>query len=123
MIIEESLRDKAVLGEVEIVGTEVEKVYERDGTPWLTHWTLHTVKIADDKAEEIIKKLASDLESEHTCWYADFKNDETHYFAFSGGKIFKVNRREWSDYEAVKNFGIAQGIPAHQLNFENDLVK
>lgn len=123
VIIEESLADKGILAGLEITKTEVEPTTERDETPWLDKWTLHYVTVADGEMEDLIKRIAAALETVHTNWYADFKNEGTHYFAFSGGKIFKVNRREWADYEAVKAYGISQGIPAHQLNFEKDLIK
>ncbi|MEO8637614.1 MAG: hypothetical protein ABI430_01795 [Candidatus Taylorbacteria bacterium] len=61
VIIEESLSDKSVCAQVFVIGTRVSKVVEKHKTPWLKQWTLHTVHIPEEKAEEIAKKLSSDF--------------------------------------------------------------
>ena len=62
-IIEESLENKDVLKDVVILSTEVEQVKEKHKTPWLEHWTLHTVEIPEEKVDEVVEKIAKDLES------------------------------------------------------------
>lgn len=46
VIIEESLKDKAVLNQVSIVNTKVEPVTKHHKTPWLKQWTLHSFETA-----------------------------------------------------------------------------
>ena len=115
VIIEESLENKDVFDEVVILGTKVESVIEKHKTPWLKQWTLHTVEITEDHADEIAKKISNSLVSEHS-WYADFKNNEFHYIIFRG-KIFKVNRSRSEEYKEVVRYGISLGIPDYQLDF------
>ena len=80
VIIEESLEDKSVLWKVKILSTKIEKVVEKHKTPWLSRWTLHTVTIPEGKAEEIAEDLSRSLDRRHGgSWYADFKNDKTHF--------------------------------------------
>ena len=117
VIIEESLDDISVLQEVKILDTRIEEVTEQHQTPWLKRWTLHDVEIEEAQAESIAKKLSKDLESEHE-WYADFKNDKTHYIIFRN-KIFKVNRQNPEEYNEVTKYGISLGIPDYQVNFTN----
>ena len=82
-IIQESLENKEILKKVKILSTRVEVVTEKHRTPWLKQWTLHTVKIADDKANEIAKEISKSLDTKHQdSWYADFKNETHHYIIF-----------------------------------------
>lgn len=119
VIIEESLEDTSVLKKVSILSTKVEKVTKEHQSPWLKQWTLHTVEISEDKAEEIASELSQSLESEHE-WYADFKNPEYHYIIFRG-KVFKVNRSKAEEYEEVRKYGINLGIPDYQLDFSPEI--
>lgn len=83
VIIEESLKDKKVLEDVEIKSTKVEKVTPEHKTPWLSQWTLHNVIIPKGKAGEVAEEISKSLDySQGTSWYADFKNDTTHYIIF-----------------------------------------
>ncbi len=59
VIIEESLEDKAVLGQVKIVDTKVEPITPRHKTPWLTQWTLHTVEVPEADAQKMQILLVS----------------------------------------------------------------
>lgn len=121
VIIEESLSNKDVLREVTILSTKVEEVTEKHKTPWLKQWTLHIVEIAEEKADEVAEKLAKDLETEHTAWYADFKNDKCHYIIFSGGKVFKVDLTNPVLYKKATKHGISLGIPEYQVDFAPDV--
>ncbi|OGM89112.1 hypothetical protein A2108_01935 [Candidatus Wolfebacteria bacterium GWA1_42_9] len=115
VIIEESLEDKSVLKDVRILSTKVEPVTEKHKTPWLKQWTLHTVLIPEDEAEVIAERISGALDSEHP-WYADFKNDTTHFIIFRG-KVFEVDRTKKEEYAAAMEYGISLGIPKYQVDF------
>ena len=117
VIIEESLENKDVLKDVVILSTKVEEVTEKHKTPWIKKWTLHTVEIPEEKADDIVKKLSDDLETEYTNWYADFKNKNYHYIVYSGGKVFKVDLKNPILYKDAKAHGISLGIPEYQVDF------
>lgn len=121
VIIEESLKNKSVLKGVKILSTKIEPVTEADKTPWLLQWTLHTVEVPEDFAESFAEKVKQALETEHTAWYADFKNDTTHFIIFPG-KIFQVDRTKVEEYKAVTDYGISLGIPEYQLNFLPEII-
>ena len=120
VIIKESLRNKDVLKEVVILSTKVEQVTEKHKTPWLSQWTLHTIEIAEERADEIAEKLGRDLETKHTNWYADFKSDKYHYIVYSGGKVFKVDLKNPALYKEARAHGISLGIPEYQVDFAPD---
>ena len=115
VIIKESLQDSSVLKDMTIVATKVEPVTEKHKTPWLKQWTLHTVEIPESNAEAIAEKISYALETRDS-WYADFKNDRTHFIIFRE-KVFKVDRSKREEYDAATTYGIAQGIPAYQVDF------
>lgn len=115
VIIEESLENKDVLENVEILDTEIEKVTEEHETPWLSQWTLHTVKIPENQAERIAKTISISLDPDHGgSWYADFKNDTHHYIVFRN-KIFYIDRKSKEQYDKAKRYGLSLGIPENQL--------
>ncbi len=117
VIIEESLEDKNILGELKILETEVENVTERHKTPWLKRWTKHTVEVPEEEAEDVAKHLAKAIVLGHKgSWYADFKNEKFHYIIFRD-KVFKVDRRSKEQYNEANKFGEALGIPSYQLDF------
>ena len=118
IIIEESLENKAVLGDVKIVGTKIEPVTADHKTPWVKQWTLHTVKIAKEKAAEVVEKIGKALDSEHN-WYADFKNETHHYIIFRN-KVFYIDRKSKEQYDEAKQYGISLGIPEYQVDFAPD---
>ena len=120
VIIEESLRELSVLKDVDILETKVESVTDSHHTPWLKQWTLHTVEIPEDKAEEVAKKLSVSLISNPSSWYADFKNKTTHIIVFPG-KIFRIDRSKSEEYGAAKTYGLSLGIPEHQVNFSPEV--
>jgi hypothetical protein len=117
IIVEESLSDKAVLSDLKITDTKVELVTEEHATPWLKQWTLHTVLVPEDKADTTTEKISQSLDPDHGgSWYADFKNDSTHYAIFRN-KVFKIDRSQPGQYQAATDYGIALGIPEHQVDF------
>lgn len=119
VIIEESLEDKKILREIKVLETKVEPVTEKHKTPWLTQWTLHTVEIPENQAAIIAEKISRALDSEHN-WYADFKNENSHFIIFRD-KVFKVDRANRRQYDEVTRYGILLGIPDYQLDFSPDI--
>lgn len=118
-IIEESLENKDVLKNVNIISTKVEEVTEEHKTPWIKQWTLDTVEISENQADFIAQELSQSLDSKHN-WYADFKNDNFHYIIFRN-KVFKVDRLDKEQYNKVVKYGISLGIPDYQLDFSPDI--
>jgi hypothetical protein len=117
VIIEESLKDKSVLKKVIILSTKVEQVIEKHKTPWLKQWTLHTVKVSEEKAEKIAQKLSKALDYSHNnSWYADFKNDHFAYIIFKD-KVFKIRLDDAEGFKEAKQYGISLGIPEYQVDF------
>jgi len=103
------------LKKVKITATKVEKVTKKHMTPWVKQWTLHTVEIPEEDADKIAAEISKSLDTKHV-WYADFKNQTTHYIIFRN-KVFKIDRSKKEQYEAITKYGLALGIPAHQLDF------
>ena len=115
VIIEESLENKDVLQKVKIIKTKDEQINKEHKTPWVKRWTLHTVEISENQADEVAKELSTSLDSQHS-WYADFKNDVFHYIIFRN-KVFKVDRSKPEQYKEVTKYGLTLGIPDYQLDF------
>ncbi len=116
VIIEESLGDKAVLKHVKILATKVEKVTSKHQTPWIKQWTLHTIEIPDEKADQIAEMLSWSFDPSHPQWYADYKNDEFHFIIYNG-EIFKVDLANPVLYKDARDYGISIGIPEYQVDF------
>lgn len=95
-IIEESLKDKTILNEFNILETR-----EDDGVSYI-------VEIEDSKVEEILPKLKKSMVDE-PIWYIDLKNYDYHYIIFND-KIFKVDRDYPEQYEKTKEYGLKRGI-------------
>lgn len=114
VIIEESLRDVSILEQMKKVETHVVHVTERHKTPWLSQWTLHTVEIPEEKVEEIAAAISQLFDTEHSSWYADFKND-TYHFIIYPHKIFMVTIANKKEYEEAYQYGLSLGIPEYQL--------
>jgi|SRR3989344_6572512 len=116
VIIQESLTDTSVLTEVKKLEIKVEPITKKHKTPWLKQWTLHTVKIPEDRGDEIAEKLSKSLEQEHHSWYADYENDDYHFIVFPK-KVFKVDLKNPVLYKEAKKYGVALGIPKYQVDF------
>ena len=121
IIIVESLENKNVLDKVRIIKTKIESVTEKHKTPWIDQWTLHTVEVSEDKAQEIANDISKNLDLEHN-WYADFKNDKFHFIIFRN-KVFKVDRSKLKQYNEVTQYGLSLGIPDYQLDFHSGIEK
>lgn len=116
IIIEESLLDRSVLSEVEVLETKVEGVTPAHKTPWVLQWTMHTVEFPPERADWIADEISKSIDSEHPGWYADFKNDTHHYIVYLQ-KVFKVDLADSSQYKEAKKYGHKLGIPKEQLDF------
>jgi len=115
VIIEESLEDKSVLKEVKTISTKVEPITDEHKTPWIKQWTLHTVEISEEKADDVANQLSQNLDKEHS-WYSDFKNEKFHYIIYRS-KVFKVDLQNPVLYRDAKQYGISLGIPEYQVDF------
>jgi hypothetical protein len=120
IIIEESLEDKSVLDLIKIISTKVEPINEKHQTPWLKQWTLHTVEVEADQAEKVAVAISKAIGKNY--WYADYKNDDTHFYIFKD-KVFKVNRTSEDEYKQAQDYGLSLGIPDYQVNFLRNLKK
>jgi len=121
VIIEESLESKEVLKKIKIISTKVEPITNEHKTPWLSQWTLHTVKIPDNEAKEIAEEISKSLDRNHGgSWYADFKNDTHHYIIFRD-KIFYIDWKSKEQYDEAKSYGISLGIPEYQVDFHPEV--
>jgi|SRR6185312_6092740 len=116
VIIEESLRNKEILKGVTILNTKIEVVTDHHKTPWLRQWTLHTVEIPEDMADSFAEKMSKAIDTEHTSWYADYKNDKYHFIIYAD-KIFKVDLENPILYRNAKDYGVSIGIPEYQVDF------
>lgn len=113
VIIEESLQDTSVLSEVEIIKTVVSPVTPRHQTPWVTEWTMHTVKVPFSMANEFAHKLSKIMDAQHD-WYADFENS-THHYAIFYNKVFCFDKQDQQARKEVFAYGKQLGIPEQQL--------
>jgi hypothetical protein len=120
-IIEESLEDKDVLKDVKITDTRVEEVTKEHETPWLSQWTIHSIEVPEDKANEIADKISHALDHNNGgTWYADFKNDFYHYIIYRD-RVFKVDRKSKEKYDEAEQYGISIGTtPSQLINYEGE---
>ena len=122
-IIEESLEDKSVLDGIKITSTKVESITKKHKTPWVKQWTLHKVEIEPHEAQSIARQLNKALDSEHLhSWYADFKNENTHFIIFRD-KVFKIDRTKEEEYAEATKYGLTLGIPDYQIDFQKNTKK
>jgi len=118
-IIEESLENKAVLKALNIISTRVSKVTKAHQTPWLSQWTLHTIEVDENHADDLAEKLSRALDPDHS-WYVDYRNKDYHYVIFKN-KVFKLDRSKKEDYEEMIKYGLSVGTPDYQLPNFSDL--
>ncbi len=116
IIIEESLANKKILGEVVIKQAKVEPVTDQHRTPWLKQWTLHTIVVPENNGMVVARLLSHSFDTQHNAWYADFKNNLTHYIVFPD-KVFAVDLSNPVSYPEAKAYGLALGIPEYQVDF------
>lgn len=116
VIIEESLDDKSVLTKLRILKMRVEQVTSDHKTPWLKQWTLHTVEIPEEQADQIAQEISQSFDKQHPDWYADYKNNQYHFIVYTD-KVFKVDLKNPILYKSAKTHGLSLGIPEYQLDF------
>ncbi len=71
--------------------------------------------IKEEEADEIAEEIRKSLDKEHE-WYADYKNEATHYIIFRD-KVFKINRTRKEEYQEATDYGVSVGIPDYQVDF------
>lgn len=121
VIIAESLTDREIIDELEIVQKSIEQTNEDCNTPWLDIWSMYTVLIPEEKIDEYTLRISNLIEKKHANhWYCDFRNDKYHYVIFLD-KIFKLDRTKKEDYTSMKQYGVSCGFPENQLPTYNDL--
>lgn len=120
IIIEEGLNDTSILKEVGILDTKVEEIVDDHQTPWLKQWTLHTVEIPEEKADEVAEKISGALDYSHnSSWYADFKNNDYHFIIYQD-KVFKIKLDDAEGFKSAREHGISLGIPEYQVDFAQE---
>jgi hypothetical protein len=115
-IIEESLADRSVLSEVTILETRVEPATEYHRTPWLERWTIGSPYPRSEPRRWPNASVKPSTWSTRTAWYADFKNGDIHYVAFTG-RVFRGPCHSEGRYAEVVEYSVRLGIPPHQLDF------
>lgn len=116
VIIEESLIDKTVIADANILSTRTELVNEKHKTPWVTQWTMYTVEVPPQDAAGYAQRVSQALDDTHS-WYADFKNETEHYVVYPN-KVFHItDRSDAHQYDEATQYGISIGIPAYQVDF------
>lgn len=119
VIIEESLKYPEVLSGITITSTKVETVTDEHGTPWLARWTLHSVEIPAEEAPLIADEIRRCLDDRDN-WYADFRNDRSHFVIFRE-RVFRIERGDRIGYGEVVRYGMSLGIPKRQLDFSPEV--
>lgn len=103
IVIENSLKDKSILKEIEITRSW------QDGT-----WKLHEVRITEDKVKDFSKVLESG-------WYTHFwEPGKDKVWAVFKDKIFTFNHSDKNTWEPAVDYGKSIGIIAEQLDFPID---
>lgn len=121
-IIEESLKDLSVLGDVKVVSTKVVPATERHKTPWVKQWTLHTVEVPQERVVEVTENIRRALDRQHN-WYADYKSDKEHFIIYRD-KVFHItDRSNKAQYDEATEHGIAVGIPDYQVDFSPHITQ
>jgi len=77
-------------------------------------WILYGVEIADDKFDQTIQEIQSNMKSDKP-YYSHFYNDEEMVVIFKD-KLFKV-KPHVSTWSPIIEYGKKLGIPAEQLDF------
>lgn len=105
-----------LLKQIKILSTKIEPVVEKHKTPWISQLTLHKVEIEANKAEDFANVLSHEIETSHSPWYIDYKNDKRHFIIYPN-KVFKIDLLDGDAYKKAKEYGISLGIPEYQVDF------
>ena len=80
------------------------------------------MEIPFGEAEQVAEEISHAIDPEHeNAWYADFKNDTTHFIIFKN-KVFKIDRTKVEEYIKATEYGISIGIPSYQVDFAPNTV-
>jgi len=115
-LIAESIR---VGAELSIDGLTVTRIYRQDepdepaGMPAI--WTLIEFQAADDRADELSRKLADVMIAEGG-WYADFAVGGDHVVVFAG-RVFRYRDGDEAGRAEATEYGLSVGCPADQLDW------
>jgi len=109
IIIEESLKDKEFLKEVEILSTKVENENSDDT------WHLHKVSTPKDRLPEVIKKLQRAM-TDQEARYAHFYEGKDLVIIFKNKK-FQISTDKSSWKNAIR-YGLSLGIKREELDFK-----
>ncbi len=105
LIIEESLKDKSILKELEILDLKV-----TDDINPADRWHIYRVLVNKDQIKEIQKVI--DVGK----WYIDFKS-ETDVVIVYKDRIFEYKKGDVEGRERAVEFGRLIGVPEEQLGF------
>jgi len=108
VIIEESLEDKNILGDVEIAHTNTTTLEEEDNRG---NFHFHKVQVSDDKIEKVIEIAKSSLKKG---WYMHFCKGNEMIVMFKG-KIFKHKKGNKASLTKILEYGLSLGINKSQL--------
>ena len=104
IIVEQSLRDRGFLRNIEILSSEI---YPNFG------WKLIKVNIPKDKVIELSKNLNDKK------WYAHFWSGKDVIAVFQN-KIFEFNYDKKETWKEAVDYGLSLGIPLEQLDFPTE---
>lgn len=105
-IVEESLKDRSILSDCEIIKTTV-----TDDSDPADHWHVHTVSLD----EKVFDRLAESLKDHG--WYAHFWNEEKEIVAIFPKKMFRFHFDDKAAWRPAIEHGLSLGIPKGQLDF------
>jgi periplasmic divalent cation tolerance protein len=106
IIVKQSLRDRSILDNVQILGKRITK-----------DWTILRVLVRDDQFEKFLKLVQANLLAENKVpYYAHFYNHKELIAVFPG-RIFYV-RPDKKTWGPVARYGKSLGIPEGELDFK-----
>ena len=106
IIEEESLNDKKILTEFEVV--LIHEEFHKNEEPEI--WHAYDIKVPDNQSKKVILKISKSLKKG---WYSLFWNKEKVYVIFKE-KIFELgNENQWNPlkFEKIVNYGGLNDIP------------
>lgn len=100
-IVEESLIDKSVLSNLEVIKSEVSANLG---------WHLFTISVTEEEIYKFSNNIVSDK------WYMHFWHNRNVIAVFKN-KIFEFNYDDKDTWKPVLQYGLSIGIPKEQLDF------
>ena len=115
VLIAESLRAGAVLGDLGVTVTAILRVRPggtTDDQPDL--WTLIDFSAGDGEVDRLASAFAEVLDEPG--WYVDFRTDAETFVIFAG-RVFRYPRGDAAGRAAAQRHGRALGVPEAQLDW------